>query len=143
MEPRISFVTLGVDDIDAARRFYVDGLGWNPTFEVPGDVLFIQVAAGVLLALWGRESLAHDVGETLGTGRAPISIAHNVGSDDAVVAIVDQARAAGATVLKEPAMSFFGGFQGYFADPSGFVWEIAHNPGMSVDADGTVHIGPP
>jgi catechol 2,3-dioxygenase-like lactoylglutathione lyase family enzyme len=143
MDPRVSFITFGVGDIAAARRFYVDGLGWQPTFEVPDEVCFIQVAPGVLLSLWRREALAHDMQAELGTGRSAASVAHNVGSDDKVVRVIEDARAAGATILREPALCFFGGWQGYFEDPCGFVWEVAHNPGWSVDADGTVHLGPP
>jgi uncharacterized glyoxalase superfamily protein PhnB len=112
-------------------------------FEVPDEVVFIQVGPGLLLALWTADKLDADIGDgsRSATGSPPVSFAHNVASDADVVAVIDRARAAGATVLKEPAMSFFGGFQGYFADPSGFRWEVAHNPGWSVAADGTVTIG--
>jgi catechol 2,3-dioxygenase-like lactoylglutathione lyase family enzyme len=143
MEPRVNFITLGVDDVAAGRRFYVDGLRWTPVFEEPGEVCFFQVGPGLLLVLWKRASLAEDMHAELGTGRPPAALAHNVGSDAAVVEIVERARAAGATVLKEPALTpIFGGFQAYIEDPCGFVWEIAHNPGWSVDPDGTVHLGP-
>ncbi|MEY2423903.1 MAG: uncharacterized protein QOI95_3970 [Acidimicrobiaceae bacterium] len=143
MEPRVHFITLGTSDLTAARRFYVEGLAWAPVFEVPDEVVFIQVGPGLLLALWTADKLDADIGDgsRSAIGSPPVAFAHNVASDAEVVAVVDRARAAGATVLKEPSLSFFGGFQGYFADPSGFRWEVAHNPGWSIAADGTVSIG--
>lgn len=143
MEPRVSFITLGVDDLDASRRFYVDGLGWPPTFEVPNEVTFIQVGPGLLLALWGAAELDADSGVTV---RSPlggsIALAHNVDSDEAVVRVLAEAERAGATILKPAQRAEFGGFHGYFADPSGVRWEVAHNPGWSVGADGHVTLGP-
>ena len=143
MEPRVNFITFGTHDLGAARRFYVDGLGWRPTFEVPDEVVFIQVGPGLLLALWTADNLDADIGDGSRSSNAPapVSFAHNVASDEEVVAVIDRARAAGGTILKEPRLSFFGGFQGYFADPSGFRWEVADNPGWSVAPDGTVAIG--
>ncbi len=142
VEPRVNFITLGVDDVATGRRFYADGLGWTPLFEEADEVCFFQVGPGLLLVLWRRNDLADDMQAELGTGRPATAFAHNVDSDAAVVEVVERARAAGATVLKEPALTpLFGGFQAYIEDPCGFVWEIAHNPGWSVDADGTVHIG--
>src|SRR5262245_6314214 len=143
MEPRVHFITLGVDDLAASRRFYVDGLGWTPTWEVPGEVVFIQVGPGLLLTLWHAASLDADAGGP-GTPTTPagFALAHNVGSDDQVVAVMARAEAAGATVLKAPERAEFGGLHAYFADPSGARWEVAHNPGWGIDPDGTVHIGP-
>jgi catechol 2,3-dioxygenase-like lactoylglutathione lyase family enzyme len=143
MEPRVNFITLGTNDFAAARRFYVEGLGWRPTFEVPDEVVFIQVGPGLLLALWTADKLDADIGDgsRSNSAPAPVSLAHNVASDEEVTAVIDRVRAAGGTILKEPRMSFFGGVQAYFADPSGFRWEVAHNPGWSVAADGTVAIG--
>ena len=148
MDPNVSFITLGVPDLAAARRFYVEGLGWEPTFEVEDDVVMIQVAPGQLLGLWGAENLETDAGsqrgappdEWRGTG---LTLAQNVGSEEEVRAIHDRAAAAGATILKEPMASpDFGGLHFHFADPAGFRWEIAYNPGWRVDEDGSVHIGP-
>jgi hypothetical protein len=143
MEPRVNFITLATNDLAAARRFYVEGLGWRPTFEVPDEVAFIQVGPGLLLALWKADELDADIGDgsRSSSGPSPFSLAHNVSSDDEVIAVIDRAREAGARVLKEPVLAFFGGFHAYFADPSGFRWEVAHNPGWSVAADGTVAIG--
>jgi catechol 2,3-dioxygenase-like lactoylglutathione lyase family enzyme len=143
MEQRVHFITLGTDDLAAARRFYVDGLGWEPTWEVPDVVVFLQVGPGLLLTLWTAAELDRDAGGP-GTPSTPagFSLAHNVGSDDEVVAVMADAEAAGATILKPAQRADFGGFHGYFADPCGARWEVAHNPGWHVDPDGRVHIGP-
>jgi len=147
MKPTINFITLGVPDLEAARRFYVEGLGWEPTLEVEGEVVFIQVAPGQLLGLWWAEKLEADAGaaagpppdEWRGTG---FVLSHNVGSEEEVERILDQAVAAGGTVLKPAERSpDFGGLHGHFADPAGFRWEIAHNAGWRVDPDGRAHLG--
>jgi hypothetical protein len=144
MEPNVHLITLGVLDLEASRRFYLDGLGWQASFEVPGAVTFIQVGHGLLLGLFGADALEADIGQQLDptTGPSPFSLAQVVDSEEQVVAVIEAARAAGGTVLKPPQHADFGGFHGYFADPSGFRWEIATNPGWSVDADGKVTIGP-
>ena len=141
MEQRVHFITLGTPDLAAARRFYVEGLGWKPTFEVEGEVVFIQVGPGLLLSLWDRDEMAKDIGATVTSGNA-ITFAHNVDTDDAVAEVLADAEAAGATVLKPAQKAFFGGVQGYFEDPQGVRWEVAHNPGWGVEPDGTVRIGP-
>lgn len=143
MEPRVSLITLGVPDLAAARRFYVDGLGWTPTLEVPGEVVFVQVGHGVLLALFGSEDLARDV-DPRSTGPAPapagITLAHNVGSPQEVDAVVATALAAGARLVTPPAPAGWGGYHAYVADPAGTLWEIAFNPTWSVGPDGRVQI---
>jgi uncharacterized protein len=145
MEQRIDIVTLGVHDLQAARQFYVEGLGWDIALEVPGDIVFVQVNHGLLLAFYGADDLASDVtpGSTAPPPSAPppMSLAQVVADEDEVVAVCDRARNAGATVLKEPQAADFGGFHCYFADPSGFHWEVATNPGWRVGADGRVTIG--
>jgi catechol 2,3-dioxygenase-like lactoylglutathione lyase family enzyme len=141
MEQRVHFITLGVPDIRAARRFYVEGLGWKPTFEVEGEVVFIQVGPGLLLSLWDAKAMQDDVGHPVTQGSS-VTFAHNVDTDEDVQRVLDDAEAAGATILKPAQQAFFGGVQGYFEDPQGFRWEIAHNPGWGVDPDGTVRIGP-
>jgi catechol 2,3-dioxygenase-like lactoylglutathione lyase family enzyme len=141
MEQRVDFITLGVADLEAARSFYVDGLGWKPTFEVEGEVVFIQVGHGLLLSLWGARDMAEDIGAPVTPGSSA-AFAHNVGRDEDVQRVLDDAEAAGGKILKRAQPAFFGGVQGYFEDPEGFRWEVAHNSGWSVDADGTVHIGP-
>ena len=143
MEQRIDIVTLGVHDLSAARRFYVDGLGWEVALEVPGDVIFVQVNHGLLLAFFGAEALAADVAAgppSDSTTAPPMSLAQVVGTEEEVIAVCDRARDAGGTVLKEPQAADFGGFHCYFADPSGFHWEIATNPGWQVGLDGRVTI---
>jgi uncharacterized protein len=142
MEQRLDMITLGVPDLDAARRFYVDGLGWRPTLEVPDEVVFLQVGHSRLLALWGVAAMAADIGipaETLGGGA--LTLAHNVGGEEEVDAVLERARAAGARILKPGQRAEWGGYQGYFADPAGFVWEIAHNPNLVFAADGSVRFG--
>jgi catechol 2,3-dioxygenase-like lactoylglutathione lyase family enzyme len=147
MQQRVDFITLGVPDLAAARRFYVDGLGWRPTLDVEDEVVFLQVGHGLLLALWGAENLEADVGsgspgQALPAGAAPIALAHNVASEDEVALVLERAAAAGGTVLKHAQPAAFGGLQGYFADPAGFRWEVAYNPGWSVAPDGRVSIAP-
>ncbi len=142
MKPRVTVITLGVPDLEEARRFYVQGLGWTPVMDAP-SVVFIQVGHGLLLALFGPDDLAGDVG----TGDAPrgpgsFTLAHNVGDENEVREATARFEAAGGTVLKAPQRAEWGGYHSYAADPAGFVWEIAHNAGLSVDSEGTVSMGP-
>lgn len=141
MQPRITVVTLGVKDLARARRFYLEGLGWK---EAPGSneqVSFIQMTTGIVLALWSRESLAEDAHvPATGDGFRSISIAHNCHSRaevDEVFALVEKA---GAKILKKPQEVFWGGYSGYFADPDGHLWEVAHNPFWNMDAQGHVKL---
>ena len=126
----------------AARKFYVEGLGWDIALEVPGDILFVQVNHGLLLAFYGADDLAADVAPGAParpvSAPPPMSLAQVVGDEDEVVAVCERARDAGATVLKEPQAADFGGFHCYFADPSGFHWEVSTNPGWQVGSDGRV-----
>lgn len=143
MEQRIDIVTLGVADLAAARRFYVDGLGWELSLEVPGEVVFLQVgpraAAGAVRRAGARGRHRR---RPLATGPAPVTLAQVLDSEAEVEAVLDRAAAVGATVLKPPQRAAFGGFHGYFADPAGFRWEVATNPGWSVAPDGRVTIVP-
>jgi catechol 2,3-dioxygenase-like lactoylglutathione lyase family enzyme len=134
----LSIVTIGTADLDAARAFYVDGLGWPVTLDVPGEVCFIQVGHGVLLGLWRADGLAGDLGRPVGPG-GNVALAINLDTEDEVRALLDRAEAAGGTILK-PAQrpAEFAGLHGYFADPDGVAWEVARNPGLVVDPDGTV-----
>jgi uncharacterized protein len=149
MQPHVSFITLGVPDLAAARSFYVDGLGWRVVLEVEGEIVFVQAGHGLTLALWDPAKITADAGgdpvasPSSSAGDAPMSLAHNVGSADEVVAAVDRAVAAGGTLLKAPQSAEFGGFHGFVADPAGFRWEIAWNPEWSVAGDGTVTMQPP
>lgn len=138
MEQRLSLVTLGVADLGRARTFY-ERLGWHGQ-EVQETVFFQAGTIGVVL--WARENLADDAGiDDSGTdGFGGIALAHNVRSPDEVDAIITAAADAGATVTREPATTFYGGYAGCFTDPDGHVWEIAHNPGLPLDGDGAITI---
>ncbi|RAY16078.1 VOC family protein [Actinomadura craniellae] len=143
MQPRVDLITLGVPDLAAARRFYVEGLGWEPMTEVEGEIVFLQVGHGLALALFGAEDLEKDLGGTAPAGGPTgMTLAHNVGGEKEVVEVMNRAAAAGAAILKEPQPAAFGGFHGYFADPAGFRWEVCHNPGWSVGPDGRPAIVP-
>lgn len=127
MQPRISMITLGVRDLEASVRFYEHGLGL-PRMETPPEVAFFTLN-GSWLALYGREALAEDAGIAPdGSGFAGIAIAHNVKSEAAVDEVMEQAAAAGARLVRAPRKVFWGGYSGYFADPDGYLWEVAHNP---------------
>jgi predicted lactoylglutathione lyase len=130
MDPRVSFVTLAVPDLEAARRFYVDGLGWEPAMFVEGDVLMIQVGELVVLSLWAEAGFEAEVGPIRrGEGHAPVSLAHNVPTREQVDDVLETARRAGAPYVGDAEEREWGGYTGYFADPAGFHWEIAWNPG--------------
>ena len=144
MEQRLDLLTVAVPNLTVARRFYVDGLGWAPALDVPGEILFLQLNTGLLVGLYGAADLAADIGVAEDEMRpgAGFTLAHNVGSEEAVRAGMAAAERAGAVILKPPQAAAFGGFHGYFADPAGIRWEVAHNPGWRVDEAGQVHIGP-
>jgi len=130
MEQRLSFVTLAVADVAVARAFYVDGLGWRPELDVPGEVLMFMAADKVVLSLWSREGFEAEVGYApVEGGRAPLTLAHNVATPEAVDGVLADARAAGAPWVQDAVERDWGGYSGYFADPDGFRWEVAHNPG--------------
>jgi catechol 2,3-dioxygenase-like lactoylglutathione lyase family enzyme len=130
MKPRVSLVTLGVADLARSRRFYVDGLGL-PVRDIGSEaVVFLQMGATVL-ALWGRQDLAEDAGVSPeGSGFRSFSLAHNVTSKAEVDALLRQAVEAGGTLIKPATDAVWGGYTGYFADPDGFLWEVAWNPDM-------------
>jgi uncharacterized protein len=138
MEQRVSLITLGVADLRRAREFYA-ALGWRVGAEPDADVVFFQ-AGGMILALWGRAKLAADSAVSDSGGWGGVTLAHNVGSPAAVDAVIEQARAAGATIGREPAQTFWGGYSGLFIDPDGHPWEVAHNPGWILNADGSVSL---
>lgn len=129
MDARLSFVTLAVRDVNRARAFYVEGLGWKPELDVPGEVLMIKVGTHVVLSLWDRKAFEAEVGAPAGEGVPPMTLAHNVASKEEVDAVLATARRAGASSLAEAVSRDWGGYSGYFADPDGFRWEIAWNPG--------------
>ncbi|HET9604321.1 MAG TPA: VOC family protein [Gemmatimonadales bacterium] len=134
MKPHITLLTLAVDDLERALRFYRDGLGL-PTKGIVGTefehgaVAFFELQPGLKLAVWPRKSLAHDTGIAQAAPSATeFSIGHNVGSREEVDAVMQQAAAAGATIVKPAGDAFWGGYSGYFQDPDGHLWEIAWNP---------------
>jgi len=132
MDQRISFVTLAVRDLEASRRFYVDGLGWVPDLEVEDDVLMLKAGPQVVLSLWNRDHFEAEVGPIgwqPGSGVAPFTISHNVATEAEVDAVLDLARAAGADPVHAPEQREWGGYTGYFGDPDGYRWEVATNPG--------------
>jgi uncharacterized protein len=138
MDQRISLVTLGVDDLDRARRFYEE-LGWSGQ-ELEQTVFF--QAGGIAFVLWGRENLRADSGipdGPVGTFDG-IVLAHNVRSEAEVDAVVASAKRAGGTVTRAPEKTFYGGYAGYFTDLDGHAWEIAYNPGFPLAADGSITI---
>ena len=125
----MSMVTLGVRDLAVTRGFYVEGLGWVPAAEVEGDVVFIKVGPGLLLGLWSRDALSAEAGGLyVGDQPAPISLAHMVPDAESVTRVLDDAVAAGATLVAAATTREWGGVTGYFADPDGYRWEVACNP---------------
>jgi predicted lactoylglutathione lyase len=136
MRQSVSLITLGVSDYERAQAFYAT-LGWETTLEIE-ETAFFQ-ANGVVLVLWAREKLAADSGiADDGAQWSGIALAHNVASRNEVDDVIEQARRAGATITREPAETFYGGYAGVFRDPDGHAWEVAHNPGFGLAADGSV-----
>jgi catechol 2,3-dioxygenase-like lactoylglutathione lyase family enzyme len=137
MKPRITLITLGVDDLDRAVAFYRDGLGLVTKGVVGaelenGAVAFFNLASGLKLALWPRKSLAADSGLPLQSpSSTEFSLAHNVDSKDEVESVMDQAERAGARIVKPAQATFYGGYAGYFMDPDGHLWEVAFNPSLA------------
>lgn len=134
MQPRVTVITLGVDDLEAAVRFYRDGLGLATDGVIGGEfehgaVAFFDLHGGARLALWPRKSIAHDTGLSVGE-RSPteFTLGHNVGSVAEVDAVMEQARRAGARIVKPAHKTFWGGYAGYFEDPDHHLWEIVWNP---------------
>ncbi|OSP25227.1 glyoxalase [Streptomyces sp. 13-12-16] len=136
MNQQVNLVTLGVEDLKVSRRFYSHGLGWTPLLDMK-EIVFYQIGSGLALALFPLADLGTDTGHPATAG-TPFTLAQNLDSPAEVDKAVQRARAAGATVLKEPQRAAFGGYHGYFADPDGHRWEVCHNPGWSVADDGTV-----
>ena len=141
MEQRVSLVTLGVRNLGRARAFY-EALGWKTGAAPEDDVVFFQ-AGGMVVALWGREALAEDSGVSDAGGWGGVTLAHNLGSPAEVDAVVEEARAAGAEIVREPGETFWGGYSGAFTDPEGHPWEIAYNPRWNLGEDGSVSLTSP
>jgi catechol 2,3-dioxygenase-like lactoylglutathione lyase family enzyme len=139
MDQRLSLVTLGVADLARARRFYEEGLGWTRGNE-NADVAFYQMP-GMIFALWSRSRLAEDGGvPDSGATFSGMALAYNARSREEVDTVLAEARAAGADVVKPAHETFWGGYSGYFADPDGHLWEVAHNPFWTIAEDGSVRL---
>jgi catechol 2,3-dioxygenase-like lactoylglutathione lyase family enzyme len=141
MQPRVSLITLGVRDLERCQRFYRDGLGWPlSSASVEGEVAFFK-SGGAILALWHRAELLNDAGLSGdGSGFGGVALAHNVSGKAEVDDVLRQAEAAGGTVTRAAVETDWGGYNGYFADPEGFVWEVAWNPHWPLAADGSVQL---
>lgn len=138
MKQRVSVITLGVADLERARAFY-EALGWT-TGAAPGDdVVFFQ-AGDMVLALWNRARLAADSCVEDSPGWGGVALALNFGSPAEVDAAIEEARAAGAKIGRDPAETFWGGYSGVFIDPEGHPWEVAHNPHWGLTEDGGVRL---
>ncbi|MDR6601039.1 catechol 2,3-dioxygenase-like lactoylglutathione lyase family enzyme [Achromobacter deleyi] len=134
MKPRVTVITLGVEDLDVSLSFYRDGLGLSTDGIVGtefehGAVVFLDLQSGLRLALWPQRSISHDTGlTTVPFNPTQMTLGHNVSSKVEVDTVMAQAGAAGATIVKPPHETFWGGYSGYFQDPDGHLWEIVWNP---------------
>jgi predicted lactoylglutathione lyase len=138
MKQRLNVITLGVTDLERARRFY-EALGWKTGADPGDDVVFFQ-AGEMVVALWDRARLAEDSTVEDAPGWGGVTLAVNLGSRAEVDAVTEEARAAGAQIGREPAETFWGGYSAVFIDPDGHPWEVAHNPHWTVTADGGVKL---
>jgi catechol 2,3-dioxygenase-like lactoylglutathione lyase family enzyme len=142
MRQDVHFVTLSTPDLDAARRFYIDGLGWEAFLDVPGEILFFPIAPGVVLGLFEARKFAEDVRAAAPMAASGVTLAHNVGNETEVVELAERFVSLGGRAVVAPEPGAFGGiFHAIVADPNGVLWEIAHNPGWHVADDGTVSFG--
>jgi hypothetical protein len=141
MEQRLSLVTLGVADLGRARAFY-EALGWHTNAEPGDDVVFFQ-AGGMVVALWDRARLAEDSGVEDSGGWGGVTLAYNTRSPAEVDSVIEEARAAGAEIVREPGETFWGGYSAAFTDPEGHPWEVAHNPRWTLHEDGSVSLTSP
>ena len=139
MQQRVSLITLGVADVSAARSFY-ERLRWRAGLEVE-ETVFFQIG-DLVLTLWSRGELEQDSGVTDGGGWGGVTLAHNVSAPGEVDRVIEEARAAGARISREPAETFYGGYAGVFVDPDGHPWEVAHNPGFELGDDGSLRLPP-
>jgi hypothetical protein len=136
MRQSVSLITLGVSDYARAKSFY-EALGWSAGLDIE-ETAFFQ-ANGVVLVLWGREKLAADSGiDDDGASWGGVALAHNVGSREEVDDVIEQARSCGATITREPAETFYGGYAGVFRDLDGHAWEVAYNPTFGLGPDGSI-----
>ena len=138
MEPRISIVTIAVEDLATSVGFY-EAMGLERHSGITDGVAFFQMG-GAILSLFPRASAEEDAGVRFGDGLSRVYLAYNTRSEDEVDEVLAQAEAAGGRVVKPAQRAFWGGWYGYFADPEGNVWEVAHNPDFPLDADGRISL---
>lgn len=140
MQPRVSLITLGVNDLQTAIDFYEQVVGWKAAVTLPGIAFFDL--GGVIFSLYPHTEMVKEWNATLDDvpNYRGFALAHNVGSDEEVDAVFAQLRGKGANILKEPEKVFWGGYSGYFADPDGNKWEVAHNPFWTIQADGRIEM---
>ncbi|SLN56343.1 VOC family protein [Oceanibacterium hippocampi] len=139
MQQQISVITLGTDDLDRSRRFYVDGFGWAPVFA--NDTIIFYQMNGFVLGTFHRTALEADMNRAGGQQPGAFALAHNVPSQPDVGPLMDRLAAAGGAILRPADAPPHGGFRGYVADPDGHAWEIAWNPAWSIGEDGRVTFG--
>jgi predicted lactoylglutathione lyase len=138
LKQRVNLITLGVRDLERARAFY-EALGWQTGAEPGDDVVFFQ-AGDMVLALWDRGRLAEDSAVEDADGWGGVTLAINFASPEEVDAVTEEARAAGATIGREPGETFWGGYSSVFIDPEGHPWEVAHNPRWTITEDGGLRL---
>lgn len=138
MKPRITVITIGVDDLERAVSFYKDGLGL-PTEGIIGQefehgaVAFFKLTSGLTLSVFERKNIAHDTQLSQGTvSPTEFTLGHNVQHQEEVEQVIEEARNAGATIITEPHKAFWGGYSGYFQDPDGHLWEVVWNPDLVI-----------
>jgi catechol 2,3-dioxygenase-like lactoylglutathione lyase family enzyme len=136
MQQQISVITLGTTDFDVAKRFYTEGFGWTPAFEMPG-IAFFQMN-GLVFGIWSADALAEDMNRPASTPGS-IALAHNVGSTEEVDSVIAKLVESGAKLLRPGDAPPHGGYRGYVSDPDGHAWEIAWNPAWPIDSEGHVH----
>ena len=140
MKQHLHIVTLGVRDLDVSRKFYTDILGWKLSSASNEGITFIQ-AGGVVLALFPREELAKDATvESKGSGFTGFTLAHNAQSESEVDEIIAELKSKDVKIVKEPQKVFWGGYSSYFADPDGYLWEVAYNPFFPFDESGILKL---
>ncbi len=138
MDQRLSLITLGVEDLERARKFY-EALGWSTGADPGDDVVFFQCDC-MVVALWDRAKLAEDSEVADSGGWGGVTLAYNTRSPQEVDSVIDEARAGGGAIKREPGETFWGGYSGIFIDPDGHPWEVAHNPRWTIAEDGAVRL---